>query len=135
MDMSAYVLLRALPDSRALFCDCLQRCAKSAELRFALADLNRLLSRWSRGELQDAIEMPPLLPLAPFVANYAAALIEQACARHTMALPAWVGEIPPLQLPEFASTLPGLRMHLLTASPASFRRRNLFVDAGLGAQV
>ena len=35
----------------------------------------------------------------------------------------------------FASELKSLRLHLLTKSPAPFRRRNLFVDSTLGDRV
>ena len=135
LDMSAYVLQRALPPARGELRSCLARCTEGEDLRFALADLNRLLSSWSRGELLDAIEPAPDAPATPYAANYAAALIEQACARHHVPIPAWVRQIPPLEQPAFASSLLALRTHLLASSPAAFRRRNLFVDSGLGAQV
>jgi hypothetical protein len=68
-------------------------------------------------------------------ANTIAAMVEFACARRAIALPAWTGEIEPLAEPVFGSALQSLRLYLLKSSPAPFRRRNLFVDATLGSQV
>jgi hypothetical protein len=114
---------------------CYVRCTEGEALRFALADVNRLLSACSAEGLKEAVRVEPSVRLAPFAANYVAALIEQACCRHELAVPNWVSSVAPLDVPVFASELESLRLHLLTASPAAFRRRNLFVDASLGAQV
>jgi hypothetical protein len=43
--------------------------------------------------------------------------------------------VKPLERPWFASSLKSLRLHLLTASPPPFRRRNLFVDSTIGDRV
>jgi hypothetical protein len=135
LGMSAYVLGRALPDTARELRACLARCTNGEPLRFALADLNRLLSKWSRGELTDALASPGPLIRDAVAANHAAALIEQACAARDVAVPDWVRAIEPLDKPVFGSSLLSLRLHLLSHSPPPFRRRNLFVDSALGAQV
>ena len=48
----------------------------------------------------------------------------RACAR-----------IAPLASPVFGSKLESLRLYLLTHSPPPFRRRNIFIDASIGARV
>jgi hypothetical protein len=46
-----------------------------------------------------------------------------------------VREVPPLEEPHFATTLEGLRLHLLQVSPVPFKRRNIFIDSSLGDRV
>jgi hypothetical protein len=62
-------------------------------------------------------------------------MVEHACAARAVKAPDWVQEIAPLPEPVFGSALASLRLHLLTRSPAAFRRRNLFVDTAVGGQV
>jgi hypothetical protein len=62
-------------------------------------------------------------------------MVEYACARRGVALAEWTKAIAPLTEPVFGSELISLRLHLLTHSPAPFRRRNIFIDASLGASV
>jgi hypothetical protein len=69
------------------------------------------------------------------LANYVAAMVEQAAQRAGVSPPTWTAAISPLDRPYFAVDLPGLRLHLLRASPTPFKKRNLFVDAGLGNRV
>jgi uncharacterized protein (DUF1778 family) len=134
LGMSAYVLSRVLPDPAARFQELTAACA-GAEPRMALADLNTFLAALSAGELREAVAAPLVARLSPVHANTIAAMVEFACARRAIALPAWTGEIEPLAEPVFGSALQSLRLYLLKSSPAPFRRRNLFVDATLGSQV
>jgi hypothetical protein len=134
MDMSSYVLSRVLSVPARQFQDTVRDCVGSAA-RFALARLNTLLSGLSAAELGDAVAVPPAASLTPFLANNIAAMVELACARRAVALPAWSRDIEPLVEPVFGSTLQGVRLHLLKSSPAPFRRRNLFIDATLGDQI
>ena len=62
-------------------------------------------------------------------------MIESACEKRGVPVPGWTHAIAPLSEPAFGSTLQSLRLHLLTHSPAPFRRRNIFIDSSLGAQV
>jgi uncharacterized protein (DUF1778 family) len=134
LDLSAYVLGRAISRSSAEF-KLAVRAAERDEPRFALAELNALLSRFTAAELREAIAegVPPTLP--PFLANYIAAMVEMACAKRAVPVPSWTRAILPLSDPAFVSTLQSLRLHLLTHSPAPFRRRNIFIDSSIDAQV
>ena len=135
MDMSAYVLDRLLPAAATRFQELTVACAEAAGTRFALAELNSFLSGLGAGELRDAVASPPPPGLTAMHANYIAAMVEYACAHHGNAPPRWAGAITPLAEPVFGSELASLRLYLLTHSPPPFRRRNIFIDASLGARV
>ena len=136
MEMSSWVLGRLLPAAGARFAELVAAVAGDGpDGRFALAALNSFLSELGPGELREALASLPPAGLTPVQANYIAAMVEVACARHGLAPPAWTGDVPPLAAPLFGSALLSLRLHLLTHSPAPFRRRNIFVDASIGAQV
>jgi hypothetical protein len=135
MDMSAYVLARVLSLPAARFQDCVRDCADSASPRFALAELNSLLSNLTAGELRDAIATPPPPGLSPFLSNYIAAMVEYACGQRAVAVPEWTRSIEPLVEPVYGSALQSLRLYLLTHSPPPFRVRNIFIDATLGDRV
>jgi uncharacterized protein (DUF1778 family) len=135
VDMSSYVLSRVLPEVARQFDDCVRSIARRQASRFGLAELNALLSRWTAPEIEAAVRERPSADLSPYVANYVAAMVELACARHGLQVPTWINDIPPLAEPVFGSSLTSLRLHLLTHSPPAFRRRNLFIDSSLGAQV
>lgn len=135
MDMSAYVLSRALPTPAIRLQACIEACAGPAPPSFGLAELNSLLTGWTGAELRDAISTPPIAALTPFVSNYIAAMVEQACERRSVRVPGWIRAIQPLPEPAFGSTLKSLRLHLLAHSPPPFRRRNIFIDATVGDRV
>lgn len=136
MSVSAYLLSRVLSVSAAQFQNAVAACASpGAESRYALAELNAFLTALSAAELPAAVGVSPTCTLNPFLANYVAAMVEVVCARHMTPPPAWIRSIPPLTEPSFGSALQNLRLHLLTHSPAPFRRRNIFIDSTLGAQV
>jgi uncharacterized protein (DUF1778 family) len=135
MDMSSFVLSRLLPASGARFRKLAADCADEAGLRHALAELNSFLSGLGAGELADAVTAPLPPELGAYPANYIAAMVEYACARCRIPPPAWTAGIAPLVSPAFASDLQSLRLYLLTHSPPPFRRRNIFIDASIGARV
>ena len=134
LDMSAYVLARVLPALARRFQALTEACRDPEGARFALAELNSWLASLGPGELQEAVASPPS-GLTPYLANYVAAMVEYAGAQHGLAPPAWTRAIPPLTEPVFGSALMSLRLYLLTHSPAPFRRRNIFIDATVGARV
>ncbi|HEY1890687.1 MAG TPA: DUF1778 domain-containing protein [Steroidobacteraceae bacterium] len=135
LDMSAYVLSRALPTPLMRLQACIDACAGPAAPSFGLAELNTLLTHWTAAELRDAIAVPPTSALPPFLSNYVAAMIEQACERRSVRVPGWVRAVDPLAEPAFGSALKSLRLHLLTHSPPPFRRRNIFIDSTIGDRV
>ena len=55
--------------------------------------------------------------------------------KNGVAPPSWLRATTPLAEPVFGSSLMGLRLYLLTHSPAPFRRRNIFIDASVGSRV
>jgi hypothetical protein len=135
MDMSEYVLSRTLPVPAAEFRGLVETCVGTASPRFALAQLNSLLSRWTSGELSEATAEPPPPGLTPFVHNYITAMVEYACGKRNLAVPRWTRVVAPLANPVFGTSLLSLRLHLLTHSPPPFRARNIFIDTSLGGQV
>jgi len=133
--MSTYVLSRALSALALEFQDATRALNGPAAPSFALADINSLLSKLSETELCDAVATAPEVELSPFLANYVAAMVEVACEKRGIRLPAWTASVRPLDAPVFGSDLEALRLHLLTHSPAPFRRRSIFIDSSLGSQV
>lgn len=136
-DLSAYVLRRALPDAQRTLAELVRGLRRTAEPRYALAELNDLLTELSAGTLTQAVSvMPPeMRELSAVLQNQVAAMVEQACHRRGLERPAWTRSVRPLAEPYFATALTSLRMHLLRNAPVAFRRRNIFVDACVGDRV
>lgn len=137
LDVSTYVRMRALPEPRARFATLVAALAEADldERPYVIGELNDLLSSLSGAELANAVESADAVSLEPYRANYLAAMVELACARAKLPPPPWTREVIPLPKPFFAVPFPGLRPHLLRASPVPFKRRNLFIDATLGDRV
>ena len=134
LDMSAYVLERLLPPPARRFQELTGALSDSTAARFALAELNSWMAGLANHELQAAVSSPPPR-LTPYLANYVAAMVEQACAKTGAQPPSWLRETAPLAEPVFGSDLMSLRLYLLSHSPAPFRRRNIFIDASIGSRV
>ena len=134
LGLSAYVLSKVLSVPAARFRECVAACADQAA-RYALAELNSLLSNFLANELRDAVAAPLPPGLTAYQANYIAAMVEYACSLRHIPLPAWTRSIAPLAEPVFESNLMNLRLHLLTHSPPPFRSRNIFIDSSLGDRV
>jgi hypothetical protein len=137
-DVSAYVLARALPESRLRFdalLDALRDPDQQRERGYVLAELNDLLTGLSSGELSSAVEHADLAGLSPYLQNYVAAMVELAAHRREARPPAWVRDVEPLETPHFVTPLKGLRLYLLRTAPVPFKRRNLFVDSSIGDRV
>lgn len=135
MDMSAYVLSRVLPPPAVGFQRTVAALNGPDKPSFALAQINSFLSGLSAPELRRAVAAAPEVTLPPFLANYVAAMIEAVCGMHSLPIPPWTEKVAPLAEPAFGSTLPSLRLYLLTHSPAPFRRRNIFIDSSIGERV
>ncbi len=135
LDMSAYVLSRVLPSYERRVHDLVRLLKDDGQSRFVLAELNDLLSGLEADDLRQAVSMSPPSSLSPKMANYWAAMVEQACADQDIPLPVWTRTIAPLETPMFGSSLESLRLHLLAHSPPAFKRRNIFIDTTLGGRV
>jgi len=133
--MSAFVLERLLPPVRLRFEELVRALSNDNDRRYALAELNDLLTDLTPAEFPLAVAAPLLEELSPYMRNYVAAMVEQAAHQKGVAPPDWLGDIEPLEQPRFVETLAGLRLHLLASSPVPFRRRNIFVDSTVGDRV
>lgn len=135
LDVSAYVLSRALPDTDSRLSGIISALRDESNRSFALAEFHDLLASLAPIEFAAALEHVELVGLAPYVQNYIAAMVEQAATAAGLAAPEWTRAIPPLDEPHFATPLRSVRLYLLRAAPAAFRRRNIFAEAPLGARV
>lgn len=134
-DVSSYVLSMALPAAGLRFGELLSALGDADGRRFALAELNDLLTELAPRELAEATGDADLRGLSPYLQNYVAAMVELAAHRRGVAAPGWVRQVPPLEEPHFATPLEALRLHLLQVSPVPFKRRNIFIDSSLGDRV
>ncbi len=135
LGVSAYVLSRALPSARVRFLELVRALEDEKERRFALAELNGLLSSLASTEFLEAVSEAPLGNLSPYWKNYLAAMVEQAAHQKGVPPAGWLRDVERLEAPHFVGTFMSLRLHLLRATPVPFRRRNIFVDAGVGDRI
>jgi uncharacterized protein (DUF1778 family) len=136
MDVSAWLLSKALPAAHRRFRELTDGLAREpSRRRFTLAALNDLLIDTPAEAFRDAVAEQPTDRLDAWSANYVAAMVETAAHRHEVPPPDWTLGVKPLSRPAFGSPLPSLRLHLLVAAPPAFKRRNIFVDSGIGDRV
>ena len=135
LDVSAYVLARALPASESKVATLVTGLGGPDDHRFALAELNDVLSGLAPEPFVDAVNRLDLRGLSPFLQNYVAAMVEHASSQKAVAPPSWVRQVEPLDTPYFAVSFTSLRPYLLRSAPVAFKRRNLFVDATIGDRV
>jgi hypothetical protein len=136
-DMSTYVLATILPSEAEEFSALVTQLHRSTDASFVLAAIHDLLHRLAPTEFTRATAAADVARLSPFKANYLAAMVEHSAAAKRVAPPTWTSGVPSLDTPYFAAPLTSfpLRLHLLRASPAAFKRRNLFVDSVVGSRV
>lgn len=134
-DVSAYVLARALPSESGRLANAIQALRDDADHRFALAELNDALSSLVPTEFAGAVCDIDVRALSPLLRNYVAAMVEQAAREKGVPPPAWTRGIEPLEHPHFTASLKSLRLYLLRVTPVTFKRRNIFTDAGVSARV
>lgn len=135
LDISGYVLARVLPPKGGRFQELVKMLGHEADRRFALAELHDLLVGCAPVEYSEMVARADHSGLPALMQNYVAAMVEQAGAQKGVAPPVWVADIAPLDQPYFTTALKSFRLHLLQASPVPFKRRNIFIDASLGARV
>ena len=99
---------------------------------YVLAELNDLLTAASCEQIE--MLSAPMID-DPYLANYVAAMVEQAIHIKGGTPPPWTAAIEPLSRPVFAVPWMSLRAHLLLESPVPFRRRNIFIDSSIGERV
>jgi hypothetical protein len=135
LDVSRYVLARVVPAEPHRFAELLRSLTSEANPRYVLAELNDVLHACSPLAFDEAVATAVPSGLSPYLQNYVAAMVEQAAEQKHRTPPPWVRDVVPLDAPHFATPLKGLRLHLLRSAPVPFKRRNIFVDAGVGARV
>jgi hypothetical protein len=135
MDLSAYVLARALPAPRVHFLQLVRSLVDGHARHHVLAELNDFLTSLPGTQYGDAVSRVDLHLLSRLDANYVAAMIEHAAYLKAIPAPDWTRSVEPLDRPWFASELPSLRPHLLRAAPVAFKRRNIYVDSSIGDRV
>lgn len=81
--------------------------------RFALAAVNDLLTQCPPSLFEEALADVSVSELSLLWANYVAAMVEVAANRKGCQEPNWVHDVAPLAHPYFATSLAGLRLHLL----------------------
>ena len=135
MSLSDWILSRALPSGRSQFEELVGVLSAARRPSSAFAELLEFLARLTASELQAAVAERPAVALTPYWENYLAATIEHAAMQKRMAPPEWTRKVQPLAEPVFGSSLRSLREHLLFNAPIAFRRRNIFIDASVGARV
>jgi uncharacterized protein (DUF1778 family) len=135
LDVSTWVLARVLPHESDRFRDLLRLLEVDANRRFVLAELNDFLHACAPVEFSAAVGEASLDNLSPMLQNYVAAMVELSASQKMLAPPSWVRDVLPLGEPYFATSLKSVRPYLLRVSPVPFKRRNIFIDASIGARV
>ncbi|MEO5818350.1 MAG: hypothetical protein ABIT20_23975 [Gemmatimonadaceae bacterium] len=135
LDVSTWVLARVLPRESDRFRDLIRSLETDAQRRFVLAEMNDFLHACASVEFSAAVDGVSLGNLAPMLQNYVAAMVELAASQKMLAPPSWVRDITPLDEPHFSTSLRSVRPYLLRVSPVPFKRRNIFIDASIGARV
>lgn len=133
--VSAYVLGRVAPSAAVRMESVLSEVWRTEGGSFSFADLSDLLTYLSPSEFSQATATGLPAGLSSRIQNQVAAMVEHAASKKGVEAPAWTANVLPLESPWFASDLLSLRAHLLRASPAAFRRRNLFIDSTVGDRV
>ncbi|GJM08166.1 MAG: hypothetical protein DHS20C11_04420 [Lysobacteraceae bacterium] len=135
VDMSAYILQCVLTAKEREFRQLLAT-FETGDRTLLFAELIDFLSRLSVPEISVMHKpQPELERLDAYTQNYVCALFEQRCEQLGVPTPGWVGDTAPLEYPVFGTNLRALRPYLLINAPAAFKRRNIFVDSGVGDRV
>jgi hypothetical protein len=138
MDMSEWILTRLFPERANEFQRLVETLAESSpnDRFYAFASINEFLSKLNGFELLEAVSKPPSeYVLNDFAFNYLAAMVELACNEKKIHAPKWTNHATGLDSPYFGSQLMSVRLHLLTAAPPPFRKRNIFIDSSIGDRV
>ena len=135
LNVSAWILARVLPEPRLHLEQIIAELSKVEDSSYMLAELSDLIESMNVAEFAQSCNDPLTLPASRILQNQVAAMLEVVAHRLHAKVPTWVLEIQPLKEPVFGSQMKALRLHLLTHSPAPFRRRNIFVDSIVGDRV
>ncbi len=132
LDVSTFVLRRALVDLEAQLEDLLALLADEREPRTTLARISGLLGSLDSASFRELTAALDVSRLAPFHQNYLAAMAEYRANQLGLPAPRWTMGVPALGEPYFPAGTDRVRPYLMRAAPVVFKRRNLFVDASVG---
>lgn len=135
MGMSKRGVDQIFSSSREKFQALLKVLGTNPQKSYPLSEFHDLLQSVTTKEFEYMVVEPARVHLEPYWENYVAAMIEHSAAQRGVSAPFWVAKIKLLDDPVFGSDLKNLRLYLLTHSPVSFRRRNIFIDATVGKKV
>ena len=136
-DMSEWILSQIFPDTSKTFQKLLDelKVKKKQERSYVLAAINDFLAELSPGELTRAVSDVESAKLGDFELSYVSAMVEYICNIKGVQVPDWALNSPCLTAPYFGSDIQSLRLHLLSNSPAPFRKRNIFIDSSIGDRI
>jgi uncharacterized protein (DUF1778 family) len=135
MDVSAYVLRRALPKAADSFAAIIAALRQGEDRRYALAAWDDALAALTPAEFGTALERVDLDGIDAVAQNYLAALVELVAHEKQVPPPAWTSQVAPLEEPHFATTLRKMRGYLLRVTAVPFKRRNVFTERGVARRV
>ncbi|MEZ4754906.1 MAG: hypothetical protein R3A13_11485 [Bdellovibrionota bacterium] len=102
---------------------------------YAFAALNEFLFALSKSKFSEVTHNKPRIKLSEFEINYLCGMLETAAEQKGVRVPDWLGDVEPLSVPYFGSSLENLKLHLLLNSPPAFKSRNIFIDSSVGDRV
>lgn len=132
LDVSTFVLRRVLVDTEAQLEDLMLTVAAEREPRATLARIGALLASLDSPSFRELTMALDVSRLTPFYQNYLAAMVEHRAAQLGVPAPAWTLRVAVLDEPYFPAGTDRLRPYLMREAPVVYKRRNLFVDAGVG---
>lgn len=135
VDVSAYVLRRALPQTAHRFTTVLAALRRGEDRRYAIAEWDDALTALAPSEFATVLGSIDLHGLNAVTRNYLAALVELAARDKRVPPPAWVSQVDPLERPYFATSLRSARPYLLQITAVPFKRRNIFTERGVARRI
>jgi hypothetical protein len=130
LNVSQYVLMRALPRDGDELIDALDRLRKGRDEGTALAALARILPGLDPEDLHASLGGSNLHAMPAPTQNRVAALVEWVAGARGIEPPVWTAAVRPLPKPHFRWHLESLRPYQARATRPTYKRRNLF-DPGL----
>lgn len=132
-DLSTYVLTKALPQHESEFAKHIAWMLETPDSHVPFAECVDYLQTLPAARGAELAQKPQRLDELPVhTQNLVCAWVEHRAALWGVRSPAWVLDVPALDRPYFGSDLINLRPWLFLVSPTVYRRRNVFVERGLG---
>jgi uncharacterized protein (DUF1778 family) len=132
-DLSSFVLSKVLPPALSEFDTLVAWVLAQPDSHVPMAECVDYLQALPAARGAELAAMPARFTELPaWKQNLLCAWVEHRAALWGVRAPAWVLEVPALEQPYFGAEFVNLRPWLLVVSPVVYRRRNVFVERGLG---